>query len=209
MLVSLQSYTLLHFKRKQLLRWNVCQLSEDRNIRNIPSVTKGETHTNRLSFRLNKHKVSYFRLLHFYFKTARALRAAGRRAWMEATASSAEELSEPRRVGRRWRMGTGKPLEWWHQSSTVLQKQLYLQKNPIPTLYLWRYERRPSSTVVGEAWGPSRNTTASFSVAEAVKRSPACKRLRPNPPRGACDVYLLLRVSLTRLRDTLQNCKLD
>lgn len=60
MLVSLQSYTLLHFKRKQLLRWNVCQLSEDRNIRNIPSVTKGETHTNRLSFRLNKHKVSYF-----------------------------------------------------------------------------------------------------------------------------------------------------
>lgn len=70
MLVSLQSYTLLHFKRKQLLRWNVCQLSEDRNIRNIPSVTKGETHTNRLSFRLNKHKVSYFCLLHFYFQTA-------------------------------------------------------------------------------------------------------------------------------------------
>lgn len=72
MLVSLQSYTLLHFKRKQLLRWNVCQLSEDRNIRNIPSVTKGETHTNRLSFRLNKHKVSYFRLLRFYFRAARA-----------------------------------------------------------------------------------------------------------------------------------------
>lgn len=49
MLVSLQSYTLLHFKRKQLLRWNVCQLSEDRNIRNIPSVTKGarETHTHK------------------------------------------------------------------------------------------------------------------------------------------------------------------
>lgn len=78
MLVSLQSYTLLHFKRKQLLRWNVCQLSEDRNIRNIPSVTKGETHTNRLSFRLNKHKVSYFRLLHFYFRTARALRVGGK-----------------------------------------------------------------------------------------------------------------------------------
>lgn len=50
----------------------MCQLSEDRNIRNIPSVTKGETHTNRLSFRLNKHKVSYFRLLRFYFRAARA-----------------------------------------------------------------------------------------------------------------------------------------
>lgn len=47
MLVSLQSYTLLHFKRKQLLRWNVCQLSEDRNRRNIPSVTKGKRHTQR------------------------------------------------------------------------------------------------------------------------------------------------------------------
>lgn len=80
MLVSLQSYTLLHFKRKQLLRWNVCQLSEDRNIRNIPSVTKGETHTNRLSFRLNKHKVSYFRLLRFYFRAALTL--GERRAWV-------------------------------------------------------------------------------------------------------------------------------
>lgn len=80
MLVSLQSYTLLHFKRKQLLRWNVCQLSEDRNIRNIPSVIKGETHTNRLSFRLNKHKVSYFRLLRFYFRPAHAL--GERRAWV-------------------------------------------------------------------------------------------------------------------------------
>lgn len=107
MLVSLQSYTLLHFKRKQLLRWNVCQLSEDRNIRNIPSVTKGETHTNRLSFRLNKHKVSYFRLSHFYFKTARALRAGGRRAWMEATASSTKEHWKQRRLGWRWCAGTG------------------------------------------------------------------------------------------------------
>lgn len=55
MLVSLQSYTLLHFKRKQLLRWNVCQLSEDRNIRNIPSVTKGETHKQTCFFRCSKH----------------------------------------------------------------------------------------------------------------------------------------------------------
>lgn len=46
--MSLQSSTLLHFKRKQLLRWNVCQLSEDRNIRNIPSVTK-DRHTNSLA----------------------------------------------------------------------------------------------------------------------------------------------------------------
>lgn len=101
MLVSLQSYTLLHFKRKQLLRWNVCQLSEDRNIRNIPSVTKGETHTNRLSFRLNKHKVSYFRLLHFYFQTARAL-GEGLPGWKPP------ELSKQRRVGWRWWAGMGK-----------------------------------------------------------------------------------------------------
>lgn len=104
MLVSLQSYTLLHFKRKQLLRWNVCQLSEDRNIRNIPSVTKGETHTNRLSFRLNKHKVSYFRLLRFYFRTAHA----GRETCLGGSPSlGTEQLLRQSRAEWGWCISTG------------------------------------------------------------------------------------------------------
>lgn len=121
MLVSLQSYTLLHFKRKQLLRWNVCQLSEDRNIRNIPSVTKGETHTNRLSFRLNKHKVSYFCLLRFYFRTARALRE--RRAWVGVPAWAQSSSWGTAGLGEG-DAAVQELLEWWHQSGTILQNQL-------------------------------------------------------------------------------------
>lgn len=121
MLVSLQSYTLLHFKRKQLLRWNVCQLSEDRNIRNIPSVTKGETHTNRLSFRLNKHKVSYFCLLRFYFRAARALRerAPGRES-QPGHRAAPEALQGWVRVMHLYR----ELQQWWHQSGRILQNQL-------------------------------------------------------------------------------------
>ena len=178
MLVSLQSYTLLHFKRKQLLRWNVCQLSEDRNIRNIPSVTKGETHTNRLSFRLNKHKVSYFRLLHFYFETARALRVGGRRAWMEATASSVEELSKQRKVGWRWCIRTGNCWNGDTNPARFSKISYTYRKTQFPSNISWgmiiQHAGRRSFRTFQEYY-------CSFSIAKAVKYSPACKRLHPNP----------------------------
>lgn len=156
MLVSLQSYTLLHFKRKQLLRWNVCQLSEDRNIRNIPSVTKGETHTNRLSFRLNKHKVSYFCLLHFYFQTAHAQEE-------EVTGWKPQPRSQ-RSSWSRGGLGAGDILVWetagmltpiQHGSPKSVVQTIKPNSHQIP------HEIWPSSTLV-EALRPSRNITAAF-----------------------------------------------
>lgn len=204
MLVSLQSYTLLHFKRKQLLRWNVCQLSEDRNIRNIPSVTKGETHTNRLSFRLNKHKVSYFRLLRFYFESARAPRAGGRRAWMGATASSVEELSKQRRVAWRWCSATGNC--WSGDTHPARFSKISYTDRKKPNSHQRTPEIRSSSTLAGETLGPSRNTTAALQQPKHWNTLLPANVFVLTHPWGACGVYLLLRVVLIRLR---QNCKLD
>lgn len=140
----------------------MCQLSEDRNIRNIPSVTKGETHTNRLSFRLNKHKVSYFRLLHFYFSSGGALGAGGRRAWVEGTAWSAEELPTQRWVGRRRSTGTGNCWNGDANPARFPRMSYRYRKNPIPIKQLTRDEIQLPRMPVGEALGPSRNTTAAF-----------------------------------------------
>lgn len=199
MLVSLQSYTLLHFKRKQLLRWNVCQLSEDRNIRNIPSVTKGETHTNRLSFRLNKHKVSYFRLLPLYFKTAR-----GRKTCLDGSRSLVREAEEGCvKVMRQH----GKRLEVWCHCGTLLPNHLHSRKNPVPTKSLMRYELWSPSTLPGEALGPSRNTVAAFKQPKQCNTLLPAKSFIPPRPREGGDVYLLLRACFIRRRDVLQNCK--